>query len=61
MNPGAPTPVESDAVIIRTHRIGDVGWAIERHALLYAATSGMIWWVKSGRWNSPECARPKLL
>ena len=36
MNPGAPTLVGSDAVIIRTHRIGDVGWAIERHALLYA-------------------------
>ena len=26
----------ADGVVIRTHRIGDIGWAIERHAQLYA-------------------------
>jgi DNA-binding MarR family transcriptional regulator/predicted GNAT family acetyltransferase len=26
----------ADGLVIRTHRIGDLGWAIERHAQLYA-------------------------
>jgi len=26
----------ADGLVIRTHRIGDIGWAIERHAQLYA-------------------------
>lgn len=27
---------EAQRVVLRTHRIGDIGWAIERHARLYA-------------------------
>jgi DNA-binding MarR family transcriptional regulator/GNAT superfamily N-acetyltransferase len=32
LSPGADT----GKVVIRTHRIGDIGWAIERHGQLYA-------------------------
>jgi len=31
-----PAPGTRDRVRLRTHRLGDVGWAIERHARLYA-------------------------
>lgn len=31
---------ESTRVVIRTHRIGDIGWAIERHGQLYADEFG---------------------
>jgi len=32
-----PEVSRSGSVLIRKHRVGDVGWAIERHALLYFA------------------------
>ena len=32
----SPLPEHRD-VLIRTHQIGDIGWAIERHARLYSA------------------------
>jgi DNA-binding MarR family transcriptional regulator/GNAT superfamily N-acetyltransferase len=31
-----PTQGAAGTVLIRTHRMGDIGWAIERHAALYA-------------------------
>jgi DNA-binding MarR family transcriptional regulator/GNAT superfamily N-acetyltransferase len=35
-----PPAVTPGAVSVRTHRLGDVGWAIERHARLYADEYG---------------------
>lgn len=37
----APLPLpHRERVSVRTHRIGDIGWAIERHAQLYAEEFG---------------------
>jgi len=35
-----PRSGSSDALVIRTRRMGDIGWAIERHAQLYAEEYG---------------------
>jgi GNAT superfamily N-acetyltransferase len=43
MNEGQSTPRDRPAspqLTIRTHRVGDAGWAIERHAQLYADEFG---------------------
>ena len=42
--PAPPAPGEpahaGDRIVIRPHRIGDIGWAIERHGTLYAEQFG---------------------
>ena len=35
----SPTPTRDD-VLIRTHQMGDIGWAIERHGRLYSSEYG---------------------
>jgi GNAT superfamily N-acetyltransferase len=38
--PSATGPSQRQSLTIRTHRVGDAGWAIERHAQLYADEYG---------------------
>jgi GNAT superfamily N-acetyltransferase len=37
---GRTAPEDSDTVMIRQHKVGDMGWIIHRQALLYAAEYG---------------------
>lgn len=36
----APAPSRPPALVLRPHRIGDLGWIVHRHAVLYAAEHG---------------------
>jgi DNA-binding MarR family transcriptional regulator/GNAT superfamily N-acetyltransferase len=36
----APAPLDAEGVRLRPHRVGDMGWVTQRHAVLYAAEHG---------------------